>query len=108
MKTHDDSFYEQYALICKTIVNPVRMQVIEIIQDKTMNVSEILAHMDVSMSNLSNHLSALYRVGVLKRTKKGSYIYYSLADPGVLLALRQMRKSVGVITARKSGTNNED
>ena len=72
----EDSFYEQYASMCKTIVNPVRLKVIEIIGDKRMNVSEIQRIMDISMSNLSNHLSALYRVGILSREKKGNYIYY--------------------------------
>ncbi len=98
----EDSFYEQYALICKTIVNPVRLKIIEIIGKDKLNVSEIQTKLNISMSNLSNHLSALYRVGVLSRAKKGSFIYYFLTDQELLLALGKMRDVVSSVTAIKN------
>ncbi|MCK5058760.1 MAG: helix-turn-helix transcriptional regulator, partial [Candidatus Aminicenantes bacterium] len=64
-----DFFYEQYALVCKAIVNPVRLKIIEVISDRKMNVSQIREKMNISMSNLSNHLSALHLMGVLGREK---------------------------------------
>lgn len=99
----EDSFYEQYASMCKTIVNPVRLKVIEIIGDKKMNVSEIQKTMDISMSNLSNHLSALYRVGVLSREKQGNYIYYFLTEHTLMEVLQKMREVVRSITSKRNG-----
>ena len=98
----EDTFYEEYALLCKTIVNPIRLKIIESIGEHKLNVSEIQAHLNISMSNLSNHLTALHRVGVVGREKKGNFIYYFLMEPDLLAALQKMRKAIHSIAARRN------
>jgi ArsR family transcriptional regulator len=97
-----DYFYEQYALVCKTIVNPVRLKIIEVIRDGKMNVSQIREEMNISMSNLSNHLNALYLMGVVGREKKGNFIYYFLTDLDLLVVLDMMKKVVGAIVVKRN------
>lgn len=99
---NSDNFYEQYAMVCKTIVNPMRLKIIEIIRDNKMNVSQIQEKMNISMSNLSNHLNALYLMGVLNREKKGNFIYYFLTDLDLLAVLDKMKKVVGSIVAKRN------
>ena len=96
-----DPFYEQYASMCKAIVNPIRLKIIESIGEKRMNASDIQAQLNISKSNLSNHLNALFQAGVLDRVKEGSFIYYSLAEPDLLAALAKMRSAIGSIAAKK-------
>lgn len=98
-----DYFYEQYALVCKTIVNPVRLKIIEVIRDGKMNVSQIQEKMNISMSNLSNHLNALYLMGVVGREKKGNFIFYFLTDLDLLAVLDMMKKVVGAIVSKRNG-----
>ena len=98
----DDMYYDQYALMCKTIVNPIRLKIINIIGDKKKNVSEIQKKLDISMSNLSNHLSALHRVGVLSREKKGNFIYYYLTEKSLLDVLKRMKQVIGSISSRRN------
>jgi DNA-binding transcriptional ArsR family regulator len=98
----EDSFYQEYALICKTIVNPIRLKIIELIGDRKLNVSEIQAQINISMSNLSNHLTALHRVGVVGREKKGNFIYYYLVEPQLLEVLKAMRFVVHSIASRRN------
>jgi DNA-binding transcriptional ArsR family regulator len=97
-----DPFYQEYALICKTIVNPTRLKIIEILGDQKMNVSEIQAQLNISMSNLSNHLTALHRIGVVGREKKGNFIYYYLAEPLLLEVMKTMRTVVHSIASRRN------
>lgn len=97
-----DPFYEQYAQMCKTIVNPIRLKIIEIIGYQQMNVSEIQSNLNIPMSNLSNHLNALFQVGVVNRMKKGSFIYYSLTEPALLAALEEMRSAIASIASKKN------
>lgn len=97
-----DPFYEQYAVMCKTIVNPIRLKIIDVIGDKEMNVSEIKDQLDISMSNLSNHLAALHRVGVIRRVKKGSFIYYSLAEKDLLDALARLRAAIASMASKQN------
>lgn len=97
-----DPFYEQYASMCKTIVNPIRLKIIDVIGDKQLNVSEIKERLDISMSNLSNHLGALHRAGVINRVKKGSFIYYSLSEKELLDALAKLRAAIASMATRQN------
>lgn len=99
-----DPFYEYYASMCKAIVNPVRLKIIEIVGDKRMNASEIQSRLNISKSNLSNHLNALFQAGALDRVKEGSFIYYSLAEQDLLTALAQMRSAIQSIASKKHKT----
>lgn len=94
-------FYDQYSSICKTIVNPVRQKIIEIIGDHTMNVTQIQEQLNISMSNLSNHLSALYKVGVLSRKKDGSFIFYYLTEPKLTDVLNKMKEVIVSIAQKR-------
>jgi ArsR family transcriptional regulator len=96
-----DLFYEQYALMCKTIVNPIRLKIIESIGSRKMNVTELQNKIDISMSNLSNHLSALYRVGVLNREKKGNHVYYFLTESSLLSVLSKMQDVIRSIASHR-------
>lgn len=98
----EDTFYQEYALICKTIVNPIRLKIIEIIGDQKLNVTEIQTQLNISMSNLSNHLTALHRIGVVGREKKGNFIYYYLAEPLLLEVMKKMRAVVHSIASRRN------
>lgn len=97
-----DPFYQEYALICKTIVNPVRLKIIDLIGDQKMNVSEIQTQLNISMSNLSNHLTALHRIGVVGREKKGNFIYYYLVEPQLLEVTKTMKTVVHSIASRRN------
>lgn len=97
-----DVFYEEYALICKTIVNPIRIQIIEVIGKEKLNVSDIQTQLNISKSNLSNHLSALHRIGVLGREKKGNYIFYYLMEFELLDVLQGMKRVVYSIASKRN------
>ncbi|HLP45238.1 MAG TPA: metalloregulator ArsR/SmtB family transcription factor [Candidatus Deferrimicrobium sp.] len=99
----EEQFYEEYASMCKTIINPIRLHIIESIGSGKLNVSEIQARMNnISLSNLSNHLGALYRVGVLSREKKGNFIYYFLMEPELLEVLKKMKNVIGSIASKRN------
>ncbi len=105
----NDPFYEYYSLICRTITTPSRLKILESIGLKKMNVSEIYEATGLSRSNLSNHLGALYKIGILGREKVGNYIYYYLAQPEILKVMEMMREIVRKISKeRHSFVNNED
>ncbi len=91
---NNDSFYEYYSLICRTITTPSRLKILEAIGLKKMNVSQIYEATGLSRSNLSNHLGALYKIGILGREKVGNYIYYYIAQPEILNVMDMMMKIV--------------
>ncbi len=97
---NQDPFFEQCDLMCKVIVHPIRMKIIQVIGDGELNVSEILEQLDISMSNLSNHLRELHRVGLLIREKRGNFIYYSLMEPQLIPALQRLKEVISSIASK--------
>ncbi len=98
----NEVFYEQYSLMCRTITNPVRLKIIELIGTGKKSVGELQESLGVSMSNLSNHLGALYKLGILSREKKGNFVYYSLTEPQLLDVLKMMRKVIESIMKKRN------
>jgi DNA-binding transcriptional ArsR family regulator len=97
-----DEFLELYVVMCNTISKPIRIKIIKLIGRRKLNVSQIQKELDVSMSNISNHLTDLYRQGILSREKKGNFTYYSLADSELLDGIDYMQKIIRKITKKRS------
>ena len=104
---NNDSFYEYYSLICRTITTPSRLKIIETIGRNKMNVSQIYEATGLSRSNLSNHLGALYKIGVLGREKVGNFIYYYISHPEILKIIKMMMDLVVKISKDRHHFVNE-
>lgn len=97
-----EPYFAHFSSMCKIIVNPIRIRIIDILRDRRLNVSEIQAELTISMSNLSNHLNALFQAGVLDRCKQGSYIYYSLSEPELPQVLERMQHLITAMAERRN------
>lgn len=74
------------AEILKTIAHPIRLKVIEILfGHQELTVSEIQSQIneELEQSLLSHHLIKLKQKGILKSTKKGLNVHYSLVDKNI-------------------------
>lgn len=72
---------EHIAIILKTISHPIRLKIIEALENtERLNVQEIAKHIssDVEQSLLSHHLIKMKDKGVLECQKEGQYVYYKL------------------------------
>ncbi|MCB0587699.1 MAG: helix-turn-helix transcriptional regulator [Phaeodactylibacter sp.] len=68
------------AEILKAISHPVRLEVLELLEEKQpQSVGEILEQIDVEPSLLSHHLTKMKDKGVLDSFRDGRNIYYQLA-----------------------------
>jgi len=81
-----DSFYSLHADICKTISNPNRQAILDIIRDGEMSVTELVNRTGISQANLSQHLAILRSKGVVSTRREGNSIYYSISNPKILKA----------------------
>ncbi|MEN8153366.1 MAG: metalloregulator ArsR/SmtB family transcription factor [Acidobacteriota bacterium] len=99
----DIKFYEYHSMICHTVTNPARLQIIELIGKGKLNVSEIQKKTNLSMSSLSNHLGSLFKIGVLKREKSGTFTYYYLSNLELLKIIEKMSEFVMSIAKQKFG-----
>ncbi|MCF2533833.1 ArsR/SmtB family transcription factor, partial [Yinghuangia soli] len=71
--------YQAKAEFFRMLGHPVRIRVLELLQDGSMPVRDLLAAIEVEPSNLSQQLAVLRRSGIVTATRDGSTVVYQLA-----------------------------
>ena len=85
-------FYQFHAEICKSIVHPKRLEILDLLRDKERNVNELAQHMEIPAANVSQHLAVLRNSGVVQKRVEGTTAYYRLTDRRVIEAFDLMTK----------------
>jgi ArsR family transcriptional regulator len=83
--------FEKQANIAKAIGHPVRVAVIDFLQNGEQCVCDIAAKVGTERTNLSKHLSVMVAAGVLESRKDGLKVIYKLKTPCVLRFLGGLR-----------------
>ncbi|MEV7417546.1 metalloregulator ArsR/SmtB family transcription factor [Streptomyces sp. NPDC089919] len=94
--------YQAKAEFFRMLGHPVRIRVLELLQDGPMPVRDLLARIDVEPSNLSQQLAVLRRSGIVVSTREGSTVTYALAGGDVADLLRAARR---ILTEMLAGRN---
>jgi len=68
----------KHAQLLKALANPKRLEVIQLLRQGKLQVSEMERMLDLPQANLSQHLMILRRWGVVRAQRKGKEMYYSL------------------------------
>ncbi|MGH8830947.1 MAG: ArsR/SmtB family transcription factor [Polaromonas sp.] len=78
--------FERAAEVFALLSTPVRLRIVSALCKCEMNVSELLGNVGTSQPNMSQHLSLLYRAGLLGRRRVGTQVFYRVnAESGALL-----------------------
>lgn len=67
----------------KALAEPARLQILEMLRDAELSVTELMEETGLGQANLSKHLQLLHAHGFVARRKEGLYVFYSLADRDV-------------------------
>ncbi len=85
---------ERIANVLKVISHPTRLEIILLLQSKDqLTVSQICSKLDVEQSLVSHHLAAMRKSGVLKATRDGINISYSILESKVLDVIEKVMQS---------------
>ena len=84
--------YEMHADICKTLANPKRIEIINLLGNKELSVGELLNETKLLKANLSQHLSIMKNNGIIKARKEGLNVFYQISSPKVIKACDLMRE----------------
>ncbi|MCD4746154.1 MAG: metalloregulator ArsR/SmtB family transcription factor [Bacteroidales bacterium] len=63
----------------RAIAHPMRIAIIDMLQDKSLSVTEIYNNLNIEQASASHHLNILKNKGLLNSKREGKKIYYSLA-----------------------------
>jgi ArsR family transcriptional regulator len=75
--------YQAKADFFRTLGNPARIRILELLSERDHAVHELLAQIDVEASNLSQHLAVLRRAGMVLQRREGGAVIYSLSVPEI-------------------------
>jgi DNA-binding transcriptional ArsR family regulator len=78
-----DGLYGQLARIGKTLSNPHRLELLELLAQGERTVESLAGEVGLSLANASQHLQALRRAALVDSRRQGLYVHYRLADPAV-------------------------
>jgi len=94
--------YVAKAEFFKMLGHPVRIRVLELLQDGPKAVRDLLAEIDVEAPNLSQQLAVLRRTGIVTANREGATVVYALAGGDVADLMRAARR---ILTEMLAGQN---
>lgn len=67
--------------VTKALSDENRVRILVFLERGELCVCQVIEMLQLAPSTVSKHLSILKQAGLIRSTKKGRWIYYSLADP---------------------------
>ncbi|MEV6106434.1 metalloregulator ArsR/SmtB family transcription factor [Streptomyces sp. NPDC051940] len=84
--------YQAKAEFFRMLGHPVRIRVLELLQDGPLPVRDLLAAIEVEPPTLSQQLAVLRRSGIVRSTRESGSVVYELAGGDVAELLRAARR----------------
>ena len=92
MSSSDKRIFQLHAELCKTLANPIRLEILSLLRDGKKSVNELAALAGVRQATVSQHLAVLRQRGVVSARREGINVYYDVANPKVTKACDIIRE----------------
>ncbi len=97
-----EQLFEIQAQLLKALAHPRRLEIIHLLRDQQLCVSDIYEMLDLPQANISQHLMILRDAGVLTTQREGKQIIYQVADNKIIQASDLLRE---VLVNQHHGTD---
>lgn len=102
-KSSEDQVFEAVAELFSVLSTPIRLKIISLVCNHERTVTQLLAEIDTTQPNMSQHLATLYRTGVLSKRRQGTQMVYSLRSERVATLCRAVCTQVATELGSDSG-----
>ena len=68
----------------RVLSEPTRIKLLDRLREGEATVLDLSEAIGTTQQNVSKHLGMLHRAGIVARRRQGNFVYYSIADAGVL------------------------
>jgi DNA-binding transcriptional ArsR family regulator len=92
-----EELYVLQAEICRVLGHPRRIHILDLLSEQERTATQLRTSLGIGKVSLSQHLSLLKQVGVIRSRQHGRETSYSIAIPEVTDACQLVRK---VLTVR--------
>lgn len=97
--------FELHADLLKSLAHPRRLEIVQLLRDQELTVTEMYEMLDLPQANISQHLMILRDAGVVTTQRDGKQIIYSIAHPNIIKASDALRE---VLIDQNKGTELEN
>lgn len=87
-----DKVYSELARITKSMANPHRMEIIELLAQGEFSVEQIAEQTNLTVANASQHLQVLKTAQLVDVNRQGNFIFYRLSNSNVFKAWKALRE----------------
>jgi ArsR family transcriptional regulator len=106
----EEQIYAYHAEMCQVFSHPKRLEVIDVLRDGEMTVSELAQRLGLTVGNLSQHLSMMKERRLLLSRKERNMVFYRIANPKLIrcfdmmreMLFEQIRQDAALISTRSS------
>ncbi len=88
----DMTIFNLQAELSKTLAHPIRLAILHTLRDSEKNVNQLTEILDISQSNLSQHLALMRQKGILQTRRQGTNVYYSVVNGKINQACDMVRE----------------
>jgi predicted transcriptional regulator len=71
---------EEKSRIFKALADTTRLRILKLLKARELCVCEIMIALDLTQPTTSHHLKILENVGLIKRRKKGKWVFYCIKN----------------------------
>ena len=86
------ALFAQFAAVAKSLAHAHRLELLEQLAQGERSVEVLADRTGLSIANASQHLQQMRRVGLVATRRQGKFVYYALADDGILDVLTALRR----------------
>ena len=94
--------YKIHAEMCKVFSNATRIEMLNLLRDKELSVTELIRQTRLSQANISQHLSIMKAKGIVTSRRRGKNIYYKLENPKIIKAFDIIREALAENLRKRS------
>lgn len=84
---------ETVSAVLKQLAHPDRLKVLCALVDGEKSVNQLVDYCKASQSWVSQFLGKMKLAGLVESKKDGLFVYYKVADPGVVLIMKAVQKA---------------
>lgn len=98
----DKRIFELQARLCQVLASPKRLEILYTLKDAELTAGDLARAVDVTMPNLSQHLSLMKQHGLVESRKEGLNMYYRLSSEHIMDVCDAVRRVLAEQLARQS------
>ena len=95
-EAENDQVFELAAEIFRVMSAPMRLKIISALCNGEKNVTELLATIQTTQPNMSQHLNTLFNAGVIGKRREGVQIHYRIINDRVVTLCRAICTQIAI------------